>query len=1144
MFRLTLIATLTLVLLAGSAYRPFYFAPPASVLADGEIYKISVDKAGIFKMDYNYLKSELGIEIDSKDPRKIQLFGFGGGILPERVTYSMQLELPEIALSVSGESDGKFDTKDYILFYSPGPDHLAWSGPDSMFLVNKNNYSRTAIYFLKVSTTPGRRIKSSAPVNRPIYDTLKMLVDVQHLEDEKINLLAGRTSTYGSGKNWYGDYFKTIRKKDYSSFFNFKDAIPNSSTKVKLGFAARSDAFTKAYLQVYNSKFEIPLNTTNTADVEDDIARESQVRMTAPHLAGNPNLILDYPSTSSPSEGWLDYITINIRKPIIYEGTPVRILQTPNKTSAVAYTILNGSDKLEVWNIKSFNNPEWVQTTVVQSQLKLSSEQSEVPDAFMVFDPQTDLPKPVKVGRITNQNLAGLADCEAIVLYHPLFENAAKKLAQHRTSFSGIQTVPILVDLVYNEFGSGQPDPTSIRNFVKHLLSQHPGFRYLILLGDGSYDYLGLNKELAKNENFIPVYETEESLSPLYAFPTDDFYALLEDGEGGTDLTGDLDLAVGRIPVRNKEEADQLVDKIIQYDKNKDTQGDWKLRVAFSADDEDGNIHLEQTESISNSVQAQHPDLNLQKIYLDAFKQESGTGGEIIPGANQSLNQNIFQGLLVFNYLGHGGPKGLSQEGLLRNTDVEAWTNKSRLPLVITATCSFAPYDDPAIPSTGEALFRSPYGGAIALLTTVRNVYSSSNEVLTSAVFDQLFVRKSNGKAQTLGDIMTKAKNSISANGFDRLNARKFALLGDPTQSLAIPEYQVNTTHINGKPIQVSVRDTLKALQLLEVKGEITDALNQPLTAFNGNVSVTLFDKKTVVKTLGQNSSSYAKSFQVQNSILFRGNASVIRGKFEIRFVIPKDIDYTYGPAKLSYYANSIDSMEASGYFDNIVIGGSQSEIPDNLGPIVKPFINHFQFKDGQSTHSNPLLLVDIVDDNGINATGNSIGHDLVAILDRDTKKQYVLNTFYESSKGDYKKGQVTFPFSGLSPGLHHVKVIAWDVANNSGEGEISFWVTDPKTKARILNLQAIPNPATSQFKIQVIHDLGNLSDGRLKLSLMDYSGRIIITKEEVLSPAAVLTTEIEFDLAIPAGIYLVQAEIWNQGKRVDIKGIKVLRIP
>jgi len=1143
MFRIYLITTLTLIFFFGS-FRPLYFNPPVSVLAEGDIYKIVIDRPGMFKMDYNYLKSELGIDIDTKDPRTIQLFGFGGGMLPERVTVNMQLEMPEIPIAIPGEADGKFDAKDYILFYSAGPDHLYWSVTDSMLLVDKNLYSRSAVYFLKISTRQGLRILPGGTLTNPIRDTILSTIDVQHLEEEKINLLAGRTSTYGSGKQWFGDYFKTIRKKDYSSFFNLKESIPNSITKIKIGYAARSDEFTRASIQLYQSKFEIPLNSTNTADVEDDIARETQLSFSAPHQLNNLNLVLDYPSTLSPSEGWLDYITINTQKLLQYEGNPIRILRAPDNTGPAIYKIIKGTNNLEIWKIKSIYKAERMVTTSFPDHLEFASERGEIPDAFIVFDPQTELLKPIKIGKVINQNLAGLQASEAIVLYHSLFENAAKKLAAHRTSYSGISTQAIWIDQVFNEFGGGQPDPTSIRNFVKHYLANNPEFKFLILLGDGSYDYLGLNKELAKNENYIPVYETEESLSPLYAFPTDDFYGLLEEGEGGVDLIGDLDLAVGRIPVRNKEEADLLVNKIIQYDKNKDTHGDWKLRVAFSADDEDANIHLEQTENISKTLQTLHPDLNLQKIYLDAFKQESGTGGELIPGANQSLNQNIFQGLLVFNYLGHGGPKGLSQEGLLRNTDVEAWTNKSKLPLVITATCSFAPYDDPAIPSTGEALFRSPYGGAIALLTTVRNVYSSSNEILTRAVFDQMFVRQANGKVQTLGDIMMKAKNSISNNGFDRLNARKFALLGDPTQSLAIPEYQVKTTHINSKMVQTSRRDTLKALQLLAVKGEITDASQNILNNFNGNISITLFDKKTIVKTLGQNSDSYPKSFQVQNSILFKGNAAVTQGKFEIRFIIPKDIDYSYGPAKLSYYAYSNDSMEASGYYDQIIIGSSQSEIKDNQGPLVKPFINHLQFKDGESTHPNPLLLVDIYDENGINATGNSIGHDLVAILDHDTKKQYVLNTFYESGKGDYKKGLVTYPFSGLVPGVHHLKIIAWDVANNSGEGEISFRVTDPKSKARILNLQAIPNPARNRFKIQVIHDMTDLNGGKLKLLLMDYSGRIIASREEILSPAAVVTSEINFDLAIPTGIYLVQAEIWNQNERVDVQGIKVLRIP
>ena len=1144
MSRLFLVKTLTFVLLCGSSFSYMESPPVTSVLAEGEIYKISVDKAGVFKMDYAFLKNELGIAIDSKDPRNIRLYGFGGGMLPESIRDGTDLEMPEIPISVRGENDGKFDANDYILFYSSGPDQSYWDPSDSMFLQRRNLYSRTAVFFLKMGNGLGKRLPAPAAIPSERTDTLDTYLDLLHFEEEKTNLLSGRTSTYGSGKNWYGDFFKTIRKKDYSGQFDLSGGMINSRIKTKIGFAARSDVFTTAFLQFYQSKFEIRLNPTNTADVEDDIARETKTSFTLPYQNGPVNLVLDYPLSASPSEGWLDFITINFRKPLRFAGTPVTAFHPGNSGGQAVFRIETQMTGFEVWDVFEVNAPKPLMLDSRPEGTFFPGNPDGRQGIYLLFDPSGNLPRPSRLGKIPNQNLAALSGVKSIILYYTDFKEAATKLAAHRNSFSGIPTEAVLIDEVFNEFGSGQADPTSIRNFARHLYLHNPSFEYLTLFGDGSYDYLGLNKELAKNENFIPVFETEESLSPLYAFPSDDYFGLLEEGEGGPDLTGDLDIGVGRIPVRSKDEAGILVDKIIHYDTHADTYGDWKLRVAFSADDEDANIHLEQSESISNQLQAAHPLLNLQKIYLDAFKQEAGAGGELIPGAHQSLSQNIFQGLLVFNYLGHGGPKGLSQEGLLRNTDVEVWSNKSRLPLVITATCSFAPYDDPAVPSTGEALFRSPYGGAIALLTTVRNVYSSSNEVLTRAVFEQLFVRQADGSPQTLGAVMKKAKNRISANGFDRLNARKFALLGDPTQHLALPSLQVRTTAINGKTVQEVGLDTIRSLQLLSVQGEITDAANRLLSGFNGTVAVTLFDKKTTVKTLGQNSDSYPKSFQIQNSILFKGNAQVENGRFDIRFVVPKDINYSFGPTKLSYYASSSGGLEASGYFDRLIAGGSQSQISDQEGPQVRPYINHPGFRDGGKTHPDPLLLVDLFDENGINATGNSIGHDLVAILDRDTRKQYVLNAFYESAEGDYKKGLVSFPFSDLSPGKHHLEIIAWDVANNSGRGEITFEVTDTDAGGQILDIQAVPNPTQGSFRLLLVHNLQDLNQAKLKLQVMDYTGRVLFDKEEVLSPSPVIYWPYGFDPGLPAGLYLVQAEIWSGGRRVDVKGTKVLRIP
>lgn len=1116
-----------------------------SVLSDGDIYKITIDQTGIFKMDYNFIKNELGVtNIDSKDPRTIQLFSFGGGMLPEIVSNQYDSGLREHKIFIEGESDGKFDSKDYILFFSNGPDKEFFNEADGMTLVKKNIYTRVTGLLVKFGTTKGLRIESITSSILPNPTILNTYTRVHHLEDQKVNLLFGKTVTYGSGKEWYGDYFKATRKKEYTSAFNFQDIVPGSLSKIKWNFAGRSDEWTQAYLKTESAISRLDIRNTFTGDVEDDYAKESHTTLSL-HLTAASTITIEYPTVSSPSEGWLNYITVNTLHPLKWADKPIYLFNADAVNKKTQFKISQVTKPLEVWNVSNEFSPFAEETIIVNNELDYFRPEGTTLEKFMVFDKAGSLNAPIKGKKIANQNLSSIAEAEAVIIYYNEqekadqgFEKSAVKLANHRSSYSGIKTIAVPLDKIYNEFSAGVQDPTALRNFARRLYLNSPSFQFITLLGDGSFDYLDADATLA-NENLIPVYETDESLSPIYAFPSDDYYALLEEHEGGTDLEGDLDIAIGRIPARNVNEADILVNKIIGYDTQNSLADEWKLRVAFAADDEDSNIHLNQSEEISNAVKSKYPVFNLQKIYLDAFKQEVGAAGEIIPGCTESLNNNIYQGMLVFNYLGHGGPKGLSQEGLLRRENVNSWANKEKLPLIITATCSFCTYDDPNVASAGEDLFRSTYGGAIALFTTVRNVYSSSNKELTASVFRNLFEKDSKGKIFTLGEIMSKAKNSLS--GSDRSNARKFALIGDPTQRLSIPSYSVNTVEIQSKPVSNQRQDTVRSLEKLKIKAQVVDDKGTFISTYNGIANITLYDKKSTVRTLGQ-TLSIAQDFEIQNSVLFKGAAEIKNGMFEIEFVIPKDIDYKYGAGKISYYTTNSDKVEASGVYSNLIIGGSLTSIKDDTPPVVKPSINHFQFKNRDLTHPNPLLLVDLFDDNGINASGNSIGHDLVATL--DGKTQYVLNDFYSSTTGNFKKGLVRFPLSGLSAGLHSIKVKAWDVANNSTESNIEFIVIDSKAGTQIISLSAYPNPFSNTINIVVTHNMTSSQNNQIKYSMVNAMGQTIYQKSEVLSPASVTNLRFTAPSTAVPGVYLLTVEIVQAGKRIDSKGVKLLRIP
>ncbi|HFC00045.1 MAG TPA: type IX secretion system sortase PorU, partial [Phaeodactylibacter sp.] len=716
----------------------------------------------------------------------------------------------------------------------------------------------------------------------------------------------------------------------------------------------------------------------------------------------------------------------------------------------------------------------------------------------------------------------------------------AEKLRDHRMSHSNINVTIVRLDQIYNEFASGAADVTAIRDFAKMLLDRSDQFKYLLLFGDGSFDYkniTGLNRsdDGETNNNIIPPYETNRSLHTIYAFPSDDYFGLLSEGEGTPNLTGKLDIAIGRLPFKNEEEATDMVDKIIHYDTSPNTLGDWKNRIAFVGDDEDSGKHSIDANGVSNLLKSEHKVYNHEKIFLDAYQQVSTSGGQRFPDAVSDINRNIFKGLLSINYLGHGGGSGWAQERILQRQQILNWDNFDKLPLMITATCSFTGYDDPNSVTAGELCMLNKKGGVIGLFTTVRAVFSNSNKELTEAVFRNMFDRGANGEIFTIGDISRIAKNELG----DTENKRKFALIGDPSMRLALPKYNISTTKINGNVVDTSSQDTIQALQKVTIEGQIEDFDGNILTDFNGKIFPTIFDKSTTVRTLGQDEGSLIFDFDLQKNVIFKGVASVTNGKFTFTFIVPKDINYSYGFGKISYYAHDGVSTDAAGYYDKITIGGTNpNAIADNQPPVVEVYMNSEEFVFGGITDENPVLLVQLSDDNGINVVGNSIGHDLTGVLNENTQNTYILNDFYESALDDYTKGTVRYPLSNLKEGRHKIKVRAWDISNNSAEGYTEFIVAN-SAEAALKHVLNYPNPFMENTSFQFEHNLPNQVVD-VQIRVFSVSGRLVKTIEEQLMTEGTRITGITWDGTdeygdqLGRGVYLYKVKIGGIDARGD----------
>jgi hypothetical protein len=314
--------------------------------------------------------------------------------------------------------------------------------------------------------------------------------------------------------------------------------------------------------------------------------------------------------------------------------------------------------------------------------------------------------------------------------------------------------------------------------------------------------------------------------------------------------------------------------------------------------------------------------------------------------------------------------------------------------------------------------------------------------------------------------------------------------------------------------------------------------------AYNGVLTPTIYDKATQRQTLGQDPGSPVFPFLLQNNILFRGNVTVKNGVFEFSFVVPKDIRYDIDKGKFSYYASTKGalSMQAHGAFKEVAIGGSCKEIQDDLPPTVEVFMNTESFVRGGITDRNPRIIAKISDDTGINVTGTSIGHDITATLNADNQNAFVLNDFFESSLDDYTSGEVIYPLFRLEPGSYSLRIRAWDVANNPGEGFTDFIVASDEKAAleRVLNY---PNPFTDNTYFQFEHNIPSGIPLFIKVDIFTVSGKLVKTVQQNTISQGSIITDIQwngrddFQQKLAAGVYIYKVKIRGEGGAQVLQG-------
>lgn len=1104
-----------------------------SVLASGKWFKIAVSQDGVYRLDRNFLQN-LGMDIGNVDPRNIRIYGNGGGPVPEANATYYPDDLYENAIVVQGETDGSFDASDGVLFYGQGPDATAYNGVLNTLYHVKNVYSRRSYYYITADLGPGKRMGNQNNTSLTANNFSSQFDAFIFRDTDRVNLLS-------SGRQWFDDEMNFTPTQTYN--LSFPNVVSSTPAKLKVVAAGSYYQASTMDILVDGQKVGTPLSFNGVVlDYDRPIASVQTMSTNFTLSSATPTLTLSYNKlSSSDAKAWLDYFEITVRRGLAL-GNNQMIFQDLSSIGSGKTTEFSMSynNNPYVWDITNPLEPEWVQGTASGNVFKFKTV-TDTLKRFIALESGTYLTAEA-VGAVANQNLHALKNDypEMLVVAPNIFLSQAEALGNFHAAADGYRVAVVSAEKVFNEFGSGKPDIGAIRNFTKMFYdnagsdsSKMP--RFLLLFGDGSYD----NRNIIKsNEAFIPTYESNSSVDPTSSYVSDDFYGMLDDNEGANIGGNDkLDIAIGRIPVKNVNEANGAVEKIKTY-KSTSSLGPWRNSFTFIADDEDNNLHIEQSDGYTKYLSKYFPAYNLDKIYLDAYQQESSPGGSRYPGVNEAINRKINAGTMVMNYTGHGGESGWAHERVLTSDDVEQWTNLTKLPLFITATCQFSRYDNPRLNTVGERLIQKTDGGAIALMTTVRLVYANENEAMNSAIWQHFFELHPNGSHLTLGEVIQRAKNTISGTE----NNRKFTLLGDPALILNYPKYLIKTTTYN-QHNSGSVNDTMKALQRVTIGGEVTDLQGNILTSFNGILYPTIYDKASKVTTIANDpipqfkNGSSPYTFLLQKNIIYRGKASVTGGKFNFSFVVPKDINYNFGQGKVSYYADDGSSIDAAGYDSTITVGGTNPNAGSDVsGPQIKMYMNDLKFVNGGTTNPSPVLLLKLSDANGINTVGNGIGHDIMATLDNDQINAQSLNDFYEAELDNYQKGTVSYPYNKLSVGKHAVRVKAWDVYNNSSEGYLEFIVAD-NAQLALTHVLNYPNPFTTHTDFYFEHNRPG-QPLEVRIEIFTITGQRIKTFQQSMITEGFRSEPIswngldDFGDAIGKGVYVYKVSVKAPGEK------------
>lgn len=1065
----------------------------SSIFASGDVYRIGVPREGIYRIDAAFLSS-IGVPVQAIDPRNLSVYGNGGTMLPQLNSAPRIEGHFENPMFASGEQDGNMDPQDFFLFYARGPIVFRFNPANGLFGRERNLYTDTAYYFIKVNNTPGKRIAKRATV--PASATVHSTFDDRLLhETEQVNYIR-------SGRFWTGESFSFAPSRSFT--FSAPGIVQGSTLRVTSSVTLSSpgpeSAISSFTLQVGSAL----LGTQSLAGFNLIInaygikARNSVVtynfnQSAIGNLSTIPFTMAFNRGPSADALGNLDYLLVNVKRTLALYGNYTAFRVTSSTLTPTSTYQVGGVNSFSmIWDVTNPLEPTMMPITINGNFAEFSAN-SDTLREFVVLNPEGH-PAPSFVNKVKNQNLRALQPTELVILAPTVFVNEANAYAAYRANASGITTQVVDIADIFMEFSSGGQDVTAMRDFLRMLYKKPNSIlKHVLLYGDASFDYKNITPG---NTNFVPTYQSVESFNDITSYSMDDFFACLDDNEGEWREFGSLDvnlldIGVGRFPIRSSAEASVALSKMQLYE-SQAALGSWRNRVALLADhkpDPDRHFHLDESERIGRLIESLDSTLILNKIYLDAFTQVATPNGVLSPDASNEIRNSVIQGSLITQYYGHGNTSQLSARRMVNIDLIATWPTFDNLSFWVTATCDFGKYDDPGLTSGSEALFHKPASGAIGAFTTSRPVLTTVNSAQLNEFYRAQF-DYSQG-ILPMGEVYKKTKN----RSFTGILGRNLLILGDPSMTLAIPKEVMVITGIK-RPDSTTL-DTLKALSVVTLSGEVRNRFTgQRLNSFNGRANIMVFDAPSIITTKGEgltapNGQPLSRVFRQWSNFVFNGQATIVQGGFSVQFVVPLQISYSSIPGRISLYGRQFTSLvDAHGFRNNIPISGSDTGVVlNNEPPLIRLFMDDETFVSGGTTSSNTRMLARLIDDQGI-SIGSNPGQQIECIINKS--EPIVMNEYYLSKENNFREGSIEYPLKDLASGNYTLTLKARDTHNNPAESTIEFVVADNSSLA-LNNIFNYPNPFADHTLFHFDHNKAG-EDLEVMVQIFTVSGNLIKT--------------------------------------------------